>query len=317
MRRLVADVRVDTSDLVLPLFYRQGATAPVAIAAMPGVVQHSLDSLRMAAVEAAQLELGGVMLFALPTRRDAVGSDATDPDGALNEAVRAVVAEAGDATVVMADLCLDEFTSHGHCGVLAADGSVDNDATLVRYRDMATCLAEAGAHVLGTSGMMDGQVAAVRCALDGSGHTDTAILAYCGKAASALYGPFREAVDSQIAGDRRAYQVDPAASRDALRDARLDIDEGADIIMVKPASLYLDVLRAVADVSPVPVAAYQVSGEYAMIEAAAQRGWIDRNAAVAESLISIKRAGASIILTYWAAAVARAGTNLSPNTLLS
>ena len=305
LRRLVADVRVDASDLVLPLFYRQGAAQQVPIASMPGVVQHTRDSLRAAAVEAAELGLGGLMLFGLPLRRDEVGSGADDPDGALNEAVRDVVAEVGDATVVMADLCLDEFTSHGHCGVLRADGSVDNDATLDRYRSMAVCLAEAGADTVGTSGMMDGQVGAVRDALDAAGHTDTAILAYVGKAASALYGPFREAVDSQMTGNRKTYQVDPAARRDAVRDALLDIDEGADIVMVKPASLYLDVLREVAALSPVPVAAYQVSGEYAMVEAAAQRGWIDRDAMIAESLISIKRAGASIILTYWAAAVAR------------
>lgn len=293
--------------MVLPLFYRQGAVEPVPITAMPGVVQHTRDGLRVAALEAVELGLGGLMLFGLPVHRDEVGSAGDDPNGALSQAVRDVVAEVGDATVVMADLCLDEFTSHGHCGVLAADGSVDNDATLRRYRSMAACLAEAGAHLVGTSGMMDGQVGAVRDALDAAGHADTAILAYAGKAASALYGPFREAVDSAMTGDRKTYQVDPAASRDAVRDALLDVEEGADIVMVKPASLYLDVLAEVAALSPVPVAAYQVSGEYAMVEAAAQRGWIDRDAAIAESLISIKRAGATIILTYWAAVVARSG----------
>ncbi len=252
--------------------------------------------------------VGGLMLFAVPAERDALGSAATDPGGALNVMIRDVVSEVGTDTVVMTDLCLDEFTDHGHCGVLAADGSVDNDATLLRYADMALAHATAGAHIVGTSGMMDGQVAAVRVALDGSGHDDIAVLAYAAKYASAFYGPFREAVDSQLAGDRRTYQQDPANAGEALREVALDVAEGADIVMVKPAGPYLDIVRRVADsigATGIPVAAYQVSGEYAMVEAAAAHGWIDREAAILESLTSIRRAGAGIVLTYWATEAAR------------
>jgi porphobilinogen synthase len=274
---------------------------------MPGVVQHSIDSLRQVVTDAAAAGLGGVMLFGVPETRDATGTGASDANGILNVATRAVVEEVGDAIVVQTDVCLDEFTDHGHCGVLDAAGRVDNDATLQRYREMALAQADAGSHLLGLSGMMDGQVAAVRDALDASGHTDTAVLAYAAKYASSFYGPFREAVDSQLVGDRRTYQQDPANRREGLREARLDLEEGADILMVKPAMSYLDVLADVAAFSDVPVWAYQVSGEYAMIEAAAAHGWIDRERAVHESLIGIKRAGADAILTYWALELASNG----------
>ena len=305
MRRLTAETRIHPAELILPLFVREGTPEALPLQSMPGVVQHSLDSLRRASAEAAEAGVGGVMLFGVPETRDAVGSGATDPDGILNVATRAVVAEVGDALVVQTDLCLDEFTDHGHCGVLDARGVVDNDATLERYRDMAVVQAEAGSVVLGLSGMMDGQVAAVRDALDASGHIDTAILAYAAKYASSFYGPFREAVDSQLQGDRRGYQQDPANRREGLREAQLDLDEGADILMVKPAMSYLDVLSDVAAISDVPVWAYQVSGEYAMIEAAAANGWIDRRRAIEESIVGIRRAGADAVLTYWATEVAR------------
>jgi porphobilinogen synthase len=305
LRRLVAETRLHPAGLVLPLFVREGLTEPSPISSLPGVVQHSRESLRAAAAEAASLGLGGVMLFAVPAVRDAVGSGATDPEGLLNVATADVKAEVGDSLVVMADLCLDEFTDHGHCGVLDEHGDVDNDATLQRYADMGLALAAAGADVVATSGMMDGQVGAVRQALDDADHEKVVVLAYAAKYASALYGPFREAVDSQLTGDRRSYQQDPANRRESLRELRLDIEEGADMVMVKPASLYLDVLRDVAEVVDVPVVAYQVSGEYAMVEAAAERGWIDRDRAILESLTSIHRAGADVVLTYWAAEVAR------------
>jgi porphobilinogen synthase len=305
LRRMVAETRLHPADLVLPLFVREGLAGPVPVPSMPGVVQHSRDSLRRACVEAAELGLGGVMLFGVPERKDAAGSGATDPDGVLSAAVRDVVAEVGDGIVVMADLCLDEFTDHGHCGVLGAGGRVDNDATLRRYADMGVVLAEAGVHVVGPSGMMDGQVAAVRGALEGAGFTDVAVLAYAAKYASAFYGPFRDAVESTLQGDRRTYQQDPANGREALREVRLDVAEGADIVMVKPAMAYLDVVARVADAVDVPVAAYQVSGEYAMVEAAAAAGWVDRERTVLESLTSIRRAGASMVLTYWAAEAAR------------
>jgi len=302
LRRLVSDVVVRPSDLVLPMFVREDADEPVPISTMPGVLQHTLDSLAKAAVEAVSAGVGGLMLFGIPVHKDAQGAGADDPDGILNVALRRLHAELGDATVLMADLCLDEFTDHGHCGVLAADGSIDNDATLDRYASMGLAQAEAGAHLLGTSGMMDGQVGAVRAALDAAGHVDTGILAYAPKYASGFYGPFREAVNSSLVGDRKSYQQDNARTvDDALAEVALDIAEGADIVMVKPALPYLDVLRAVADVSPVPVAAYQISGEYAMVEAAVERGWLERDRIVLETLTSIKRAGASLILTYWAA----------------
>ncbi|HEU5007166.1 MAG TPA: porphobilinogen synthase [Jatrophihabitantaceae bacterium] len=301
LRRLTSDVVVRPSDLVLPMFVREGVGEPVPITSMPGVVQHTQESLVKAAVSAVESGVGGLMLFGIPEHKDALGTGADDPEGVLNVALRRLRAELGDDTVLMADLCLDEFTDHGHCGVLAEDGSVDNDATLLRYASMGLAQAEAGAHLLGTSGMMDGQVAAVRRALDDAGHLDTGILGYAPKYASAFYGPFREAVNSSLVGDRKTYQQDAARSVDeALAEVALDVAEGADIVMVKPALPYLDVLRAVAEASPVPVAAYQISGEYAMVEAAAERGWLDRERAIVETLTSIKRAGASIILTYWA-----------------
>ncbi|ODU65397.1 MAG: delta-aminolevulinic acid dehydratase [Micrococcales bacterium 70-64] len=306
IRRLVAETRLHAADLILPVFVREGASAPLPISSMPGVVQHSLDSLRAAVAEAAELGLGGIMLFGVPEHKDAIGSGATDPDGILNVATRVAVAEAGDALVVQTDLCLDEFTDHGHCGVLDSRGRVDNDASLERYREMGLAQAEAGSQLLGLSGMMDGQVGAVRDALDDGGFADTPILGYSAKYASAFYGPFREAVQSSLVGDRRSYQQDPANRREGTRELLLDIDEGADILMVKPAMSYLDVLADAAALSPVPVWAYQVSGEYAMIEAAAANGWIDRERAVHESLISITRAGADAVLTYYAAEVARA-----------
>jgi len=306
LRRLVTDVYVHPSDLILPMFVREGIAEPAEIASMPGVVQHTMESLRKAAVEAVEAGVGGLMLFGVPQHKDARASGADDPAGILNTALRTLRHELGDETVLMGDLCLDEFTDHGHCGVLDASGNVDNDATLVRYASMALAQAEAGAHLLGTSGMMDGQVGAVRAALDDAGRPDVGILAYAVKYASAFYGPFREAVNSSLSGDRKTYQQDYARDvREALAEIELDVAEGADIVMVKPALPYLDVLRAVADASPVPVAAYQISGEYAMVEAAAQRGWLDRDRAIAETLSSIKRAGASIVLTYWAVEAAR------------
>jgi len=304
MRRLVAETTLAPSQLVLPMFVAEAATEPRPITSMPGVVQHSRESLRKAAAGAVEAGVGGLMLFGIPESKDATGSGGTDPDGILNVAIADVVSEVGDATVVMSDLCLDEFTDHGHCGVLAADGSVDNDATLAQYADMAVAQAAAGVHVVGPSGMMDGQVAAVREALDAGGRADVAILAYSAKYASAFYGPFREAVASSLRGDRRAYQQDPANGREAVREVALDLAEGADMVLVKPALSYLDVLREVAAVSDVPVAAYSVSGEYSMIEAAAAAGYLDREAAILEALTSIRRAGADIVLTYWAAEAA-------------
>jgi porphobilinogen synthase len=306
-RRLARETRVDPSQLVLPMFVREGASEALPIASMPGVVQHSLDSLKAEIARAAAAGVGGIMLFGVPEHKDAIGSGATDPDGILNVATRVAVAEAGDALVVQTDLCLDEFTDHGHCGVLDADGRVDNDASLDRYRDMALAQAEAGSQLLGLSGMMDGQVAAVRSALDAAGRSDVPLLGYAAKYASAFYGPFREAVGSSLVGDRRSYQLEPGNAREGLREAELDIVEGADIVMVKPASGYLDVLAATAAASPVPVWAYQVSGEYSMIEAAAAAGYIDREHAIAESFVSIVRAGADAVLTYYALEAAEKG----------
>ncbi|WP_288873254.1 porphobilinogen synthase [uncultured Microbacterium sp.] len=305
VRDLVRETSLEPRQLVLPLFVREGLSEPVAIGSMPGVAQHSIDSLRKAAAEAAEQGVGGVMLFGVPAVRDARGSGADDPAGILNVATEALAAEVGDALVVQTDLCLDEFTDHGHCGVLAADGSVDNDATLERYASMALAQARAGSQLLGLSGMMDGQVAHIRAALDAEGFTDTILLAYAAKYASAFYGPFREAVDSQLTGDRRTYQLDPGNRREGVREAVVDEAEGADIVMVKPAMAFLDVLREVRDTVSVPVWAYQVSGEYAMIEAASANGWIDRRGAVLESLLSIRRAGADAVLTYWATEAAR------------
>ncbi|MER8185570.1 porphobilinogen synthase [Kitasatospora sp. NPDC094015] len=305
MRRLVAQTRLHPAELILPAFVREGISEPRPIGSMPGVVQHTRDTLRRAAAEAAEAGLGGIMLFGVPEVQDAIGSEGTNPDGILQQAIRDVVAEVGDALVVMSDLCLDEYTDHGHCGVLAADGSVDNDATLARYADMAVVQADAGVHLVGPSGMMDGQIGVVRRALDQAGHQDVGILAYTAKYASAFFGPFREAVGSSLRGDRKSYQQDPANARESLRELEQDLAEGADLVMVKPAMAYLDVLRQIADASPVPVAAYQVSGEYAMVEAAAANGWVDRERMILETLTSIRRAGAGQILTYWAMEAAR------------
>ncbi|MEV8252529.1 porphobilinogen synthase [Rhodoglobus sp. NPDC076762] len=313
MRRLVAENRTHPGQLILPMFVREGLSEPVPISSMPGVQQHSLDSMRRAIAEAAELGVGGVMLFGVPEHKDAEGSGAIDPNGILNVATRAAVAEAGDALVVQTDLCLDEFTDHGHCGVLrerthpvtgATELVVDNDASLERYREMGLAQAEAGSQLLGLSGMMDGQVAEVRDALDTAGHTDTPLLGYAAKYASAFYGPFREAVQSSLQGDRRAYQQNPANRREGSREVELDIDEGADVVMVKPAMSFLDVLADASAISSVPVWAYQVSGEYAMIEAAAANGWIDRRRAIEESVLSIQRAGAEAVLTYYATELA-------------
>ena len=298
MRRLVSETDVRPRHLVLPVFVREGLDAAQPITSMPGVDQHSLDSLRAIAVRAAEAGLGGLMLFGVPAMRDALGSGATDPEGILNVATRAIAAEVGEALVVQTDLCLDEFTDHGHCGVLDAQGRVDNDATLERYAEMAIAQAEAGSALLGLSGMMDGQTAVTRAALDAAGFTDVALLGYSAKYASAFYGPFRDAVESALVGNRRTYQLDPANGREGVREAMLDLDEGADIVMVKPALGYLDVLRQVADISPVPVWAYMVSGEYAMIAAAAANGWIDGDRAQLEALTSIRRAGADAVLSY-------------------
>ncbi|MEV5962979.1 porphobilinogen synthase [Kribbella sp. NPDC051952] len=300
VRRLVAETTLEPRQLILPMFIREDAREPIAIKSMPGVVQHTRDTARKAVHEAAQLGLGGVMLFGIPAEKDEVGSGAIDPAGILNVAIQDAVSEAGDSLLVMADTCLDEFTSHGHCGVLDSAGRVDNDATLPLYAQMGVAQASAGAHVVGPSGMMDGQVGAIRTALDAAGFVDTVILAYAVKYASAFFGPFREAVDSSLTGDRKTYQQDGANARDAIREVDLDIAEGADIVMVKPALAYLDIIRQVRDHVNLPVAAYNISGEYAMVEAAAANGWIDRDKAILETLTSIRRAGADTILTYWA-----------------
>ena len=306
LRRLVAQTSVQPANLVLPLFVKEGISEPQPVSSMPGVVQHTRDSLRKAAHEAVEAGVGGLILFGVPAVKDGRGSAADDPDGIVQAALRDLAAEVGPDTVLMADLCLDEYTDHGHCGLLTAAGEIDNDATLERYASIAVAQAEAGVHVVAPSGMMDGQVAAIRGALDAAGHTEVAVCAYSAKYASAFYGPFREAAEcAPQFGDRASYQQDPAASRDGVREALLDVDEGADIVMVKPALPYLDVIAAVSAVSPVPVAAYQVSGEYSMVEAAAARGWLDRDRVIMETLTAISRAGADIILTYWAAEVAR------------
>ena len=311
MRRLVAETTLEARQLVLPAFVADGIDAPRDISSLPGVVNHTLDSLRREAAAAAESGLGGIMLFGVPldSDKDATGSCGVAPDGILNRALAAVRAEVGDDLVIMADTCLDEFTDHGHCGVLGTDPRgeqiVENDATLAAYNALAVAQAAAGAHVVAPSGMMDGQIAWIRHALDAEGYQDVAVLAYSAKYASAFYGPFREAVGSSLRGDRRTYQQDPANLRESLREVRLDLEEGADMVMVKPAMSYLDALRQTAEISDVPVAAYQVSGEYAMISAAAERGWIDHDPAVMESLLSIRRAGADIVLTYWALHAAR------------
>jgi porphobilinogen synthase len=300
LRRLVAETTLRPSQLVLPLFVREDATEPREISSMPGVVQHTRESLKKAANDAVSAGLGGVMLFGIPSSKDAVGSGAIDPHGILNLAIEDVVGEVGEQLTVMSDLCLDEFTDHGHCGVLDPDGWVDNDRTLEIYGQMAIAQAAAGVDLVAPSGMMDGQVGHIRRALDAEEHGGIGILAYSAKYASAFFGPFREAVDSSLQGDRRTYQQDPANGVEGVREALLDVEEGADIVLVKPALGYLDVLAAVRAAVDVPVAAYNVSGEYAMVEAAAANGWIDRDAAMMEALTSIRRAGADVILTYWA-----------------
>ena len=306
VRRLVAQTSVQPGNLVLPLFVKEGIAEPQPVASMPGVVQHTRDSLRKAAVDAVQQGVGGLILFGIPAAKDAGGSAADDPAGIIQLALRDLTAEVGDDTVLIADLCLCEYTDHGHCGVLADDRDVDNDATLDRYAAIACAQAAAGAHVVAPSGMMDGQVGAIRSALDQAGYPGVAICAYSAKYASAFYGPFRDAAEGAPRfGDRAGYQQDARRTGEALREAELDLDEGADIVMIKPALAYLDIIRRVADAVPAPVAAYQVSGEYAMVEAAAARGWLDRDRAIMETLTAIRRAGADIIMTYWAAEVAR------------
>ena len=300
MRAMVGETSLEPRQLILPMFVAEGLREPRQISSMPGVVQHTLDTLRKAAVEVADAGLAGVMLFGVPEHKDARGSGAIDPNGILTNAIRAVGEEVGDECLVMSDVCLDEFTDHGHCGVLTASGAVDNDATIEIYAQMAVLHAEAGVHAVGPSGMMDGQVGAIREALDASGASDVVILAYSVKYASAFYGPFREAVASTLKGNRRTYQQDPANIREALREVALDVEQGADIVMVKPALGYLDVVRAIREAVDLPVAAYNVSGEYAMIEAAAANGWINRDTAINETLTGIRRAGADVILSYWA-----------------
>ncbi|HXR54829.1 MAG TPA: porphobilinogen synthase [Acidimicrobiales bacterium] len=308
LRRLVAETRLSVDDLVAPLFVREGIDEPAAIASMPGQSQHTVASLLVEAKRLSSLGVPAIVLFGVPETKDATGSGASDPDGVVQVALRELRAALGDELVLIADLCLDEYTDHGHCGVLRADGSVDNDATVALYRDIAVAQARAGADVVAPSGMMDGQVAAIRSALDGAGLEDTAVLAYAAKYASALYGPFRDAVDVTIVGggDRRSYQQDPANRREALAEVGLDVAEGADIVMVKPALTNLDVLSEVRRRVDVPICAYQVSGEYAMVKAADERGWIDGPAIASEQLLSIKRAGADFILTYFAGELAEA-----------
>ena len=306
LRRLVAETRVTVDDLVAPLFVREGITEPQPIASLPGVVQHTRESLRKEVSELAALGIPAVILFGVPARKDAEGSGAWDPDGIVQHALADLRTEVGDEMVVIADLCVDEYTDHGHCGIVGPDGDVDNDATLELYARAAVAQADAGADITAPSGMMDGQVAAIRTALDGAGHSTTAILAYAAKYASALYGPFRDAVDVTIAGggDRKGYQQDPRNGREALAEIRADIDEGADLVMVKPALAYLDVIAAVKAAVDLPVAAYNVSGEYSMVKAAAERGWIDGPAVAHEHLTAIRRAGADVILTYFARSIA-------------
>jgi len=306
LRALVAETSLRPADLVLPVFIKEGITEPAPVGSMPGVVQHTRDSLRKAAAEAAAAGVGGLIVFGVPAAKDGRGSAADDPAGISQLALADLRAEAGEQCVIMADLCLCEYTDHGHCGVLTAGGDVANDATLERYAAIAVAQAEAGAHLIAPSGMMDGQVAAIRAALDRAGHADVGICAYSAKYASGFYGPFREAAEGAPKfGDRAGYQQDPANAVEALREVALDVAEGADMVMVKPALAYLDIIRRVADASPVPVAAYQVSGEFAMVEAAAANGWLDRDRVIMETLTAIRRAGAGVILSYWAAEVAR------------
>ncbi|MEK6648552.1 MAG: porphobilinogen synthase [Actinomycetota bacterium] len=300
LRAMVRETGLEPSSLILPLFIREGIPEPRPIAGMPGVVQHTKDSFRRQIDLAVKAGIGGVMIFGIPAKRDEQGSEGLNPEGVLAAAIRDARAQVNDDLVIIGDLCLDEFTSHGHCGVLNSKGAVDNDATLEIYGQMAQVLASAGAHMVGTSGMMDGQVGVVRKALDANGFTDVLILAYAAKYASAFYGPFRDAVESQLQGDRRTYQQDPGNFKESLREVRLDLAQGADIIMVKPALAYLDVLYATSLAVDVPTASYIVSGEMAMVEAAAAQGSLDRERGILEILSSVRRAGASIICTYWA-----------------
>jgi len=301
LRALVRETDLAPRQLIAPLFVKEGLTEPVAIASMPGQFQHTLESLRKEATQIATRGIGAFMLFGVPERKDAEGSEAWNPDGIAQRALRTLRAELGDDHVVIADLCLDEYTDHGHCGVLDDHGNVDNDATLERYQRIAVAQAEASAHMVGPSGMMDGQVAAIRDVLDTSGFDAVGIMAYAAKFASAFYGPFREAAEcAPRFGDRSGYQMDPANADEAIREVRTDIDEGADVVMIKPALPYLDVIRKVKDATSFPVAAYNVSGEYAMVKAAAQNGWLDERRTVLEILTSIRRAGADLILTYHA-----------------
>jgi porphobilinogen synthase len=305
LRRLVAETRLSPADLVLPMFVKEGITEAQPVGSMPGVFQHTRETLRKAAHEAVEAGVGGLILFGIPAEKDERGSAADDPHGIVQLALRDLTADLGDSIVIMTDLCLDEYTSHGHCGLLTAGGEVDNDSTLERYASIAIAQAEAGSAVVAPSGMMDGQVRAIRAALDGAGHAQVSIMAYSVKYSSAYYGPFREAAEcAPQFGDRAAYQQDPANAAESLREVLLDLEEGADLVMVKPAGAYLDIVRRVRDAVDVPVAAYQVSGEYAMVEAAAQNGWIDRDRVIMESLTAIRRAGADIVLTYWATEVA-------------
>ncbi len=305
MRAMVAENSLQAQNFILPLFVKEGALNPTPITNMKGVVQHTLDSLRLEIDRALELGIGGVMIFAIPIKKDENGSEALNPQGILHTAVKQVREQVGDRLIVTADLCLDEFTSHGHCGVLNSQGDIDNDSTLEIYAQMSVQLAQAGAHMLGTSGMMDGQVGAVRTALDEAGLHKIAILAYAAKYASAFYGPFRGAVDSQLKGDRKTYQQDPANLKESMREISLDIEEGADIIMVKPGMMYLDVVHAASQFVDLPIASYIISGEMAMIESAADAGAINREQAILEILLSTQRAGAKIICTYWALEVAQ------------
>jgi porphobilinogen synthase len=306
LRAMVAETVLRPAELVLPVFVKEGIADPQPIGSMPGVVQHTRDSVRKAAAGAAEAGVGGVIVFGVPAEKDEIGSAADDHDGISQVAIAGIRAEVGDDLVVMADLCLCEYTDHGHCGIVTESGDVDNDATLERYAATAVAQAQAGAHMIAPSGMMDGQVGAIRKALDRAGFKNVPICAYSAKYASAFYGPFREAAEGAPRfGDRATHQQDPANALEAVREVELDLAEGADMVMVKPALSYLDVIRRVADTVRVPVAAYQVSGEYAMIEAAAANGWVDRDKAIRETLTAIRRAGASVILTYWATEVAR------------
>ncbi|WP_454561259.1 porphobilinogen synthase [Mycobacterium haemophilum] len=306
LRRLTAEVRLAPSALIQPIFVRDGIDHPHEVRSMPGVFQHSVDSAVQAAATAAAVGVGGVILFGIPSVKDEIGAEASDPDGITQRALRAVVREVGDKTVVMTDINLDEYTTHGHSGVLGPGGDVDNDQSIIRFAEVAVAQADAGAHVVAPSGMMDGQIGVIRAHLDAAGHQSVAVMAYAVKYASAFYGPFREAVRSSLVGNRRTYQQDPANIKESAREVLLDVAESADIIMVKPALPYLDIIAKVADTVHLPVAAYQTSGEYAMVEAAAAQGTLDRTEAIRESLLAVRRAGATSILTYWATEAADA-----------